>query len=219
MQGNKRDQYVWSSTTELRRLAPTAGFEPATSRVSSEVTDLYATCKISGTREQAGAASGPEPTGLGRIEVAAPYATSILNWRARRGSNSPAPARQAGPVTSWVRARLGKLMGPEGVRTFNPRLKRPLRCRLRHDPELVGPRGFAPRSPANRAGVLPLDDRPLSSVFLAGTVTLALQAARLETGVPIRVGTDRCGRVSRPSLCRHARHGLPAPPAFPSQKP
>ena len=77
VQGNKRDQYVRSSTAELRRLAPTTGFEPATSRSSGEVTDLYTTCTISGAREQAEAATGPKPIGRGKIEVAAPYTTSV----------------------------------------------------------------------------------------------------------------------------------------------
>jgi hypothetical protein len=124
--------------TELRRLAPTAGIEPATSRISSEVTDLYATCKISGARKQAEAATGPKPIGRGMIEVAAPYTTSVELARTTRielaaTCSTSRPRHQLGPCA------FGEVGGTGRNRTFNPRLKRPLRCQLRHDPEIGGP--------------------------------------------------------------------------------
>jgi hypothetical protein len=47
-----------------------------------------------------------KPIGLGRIEVAASYATSGCIGAHDEDRTRPLPARQAGPVTSWVRARL-----------------------------------------------------------------------------------------------------------------
>lgn len=59
------------------------------------------------------------------------------------------PRHQLGPCAHEI-GRTGR------SRTFNPRLKRPLRCRLRHDPMLVPPRRIERRSAANRAAALPL---------------------------------------------------------------
>src|ERR1043166_7068359 len=70
-------------------------------------------------------------------------------------------------------------------------------------------------------------DGPCSSRELIADVIIPLaaveatrsQAAFLETGVPSRTGTGRCGRASRSAPCRRARGGRRATLAFPRHNP
>jgi hypothetical protein len=94
-------------------------------------------------------------------------------------------------------------------RTCSLRSQNPPRRQLRHSPN-------ARRDDARRVdhALIAQVILPLAAVEAAGA-----QAAFFETGVPSRMGIDRCARVSRSAPCRRARRGRRAAPAFPKHDP
>lgn len=161
-----RRALAWLSYAPLE---PAAGFEPAKTTLGRSLPSHGARANWSGWR-------------ILRSRPLAPKASALLlsytPWRAVRESNPPRSGRQPDAVTSWLTAHAG---GPAENRTPCGRIKSPL---ARHAAftlpvrEMVPPHGFAPRSRANQARVLLLNDEGV--VGSGGVEHLAPQGLRLQ---------------------------------------